>query len=150
MARESRGSERSPAADTDDPFAPAVQRTETTQTTVEVRCTGHVREAVGDSGFDYAFEGETLRAFLASFFEEYDVRDLLIAETEAEATTRGWAPERGELPGENYAKNPEGEQTRAYARVTVNGKFNEHRDGLDTTLADGDRVALIYPFMYCC
>jgi len=132
-----------------DPFAPSGRRA-TTETTVEVRCTGHVREEVGDSGFQYSFAGETLRAFLTSFFEEYDVRDLLIAETEAEATTRGWAPELGELPGENYAKNPEGEQTRAYARVTVNGRFNEHREGLDTVLADGDRVALIYPFMYCC
>jgi molybdopterin converting factor small subunit len=34
--------------------------------------------------------------------------------------------------------------------VLVNGIFNEHRDGLDTTLDDGDRVTLIYPFMYCC
>jgi molybdopterin converting factor small subunit len=64
--------------------------------------------------------------------------------------TEGWAPEFGELPGENYAKNPEGEQSRRYARVLVNGIFNEHRDGLDTTLDDGDRVTLIYPFMYCC
>lgn len=123
---------------------------ETVTTTVEVRCTGRVRETVGDSGFDYAFEGETLREFLASFFEAHDVRQMLIAETEDEATTRGWAPAPADLPGENYAKNPEGEQTRAYARVTVNGRFNEHLDGLDTTLEDGDRVALIYPFMYCC
>jgi molybdopterin converting factor small subunit len=96
------------------------------------------------------FEGDTLREFLAAFFEEYDVEEMLIAETEEEAMTDGWAPEFGELPGENYAKNPEGEQSRRYARVLVNGIFNEHRDGLDTTLDDGDRVTLIYPFMYCC
>ena len=119
-------------------------------TEVEVRCTGHVRTEIGDGKLSYEFEGETLREFLDSFFEVYDVADMLIAETEAEATTEGWAPEMGELPGENYAKNPEGEQTRCYARVVVNGTFNEHLAGLDTVLEDGDRVALIYPFIYCC
>jgi molybdopterin converting factor small subunit len=85
-----------------------------------------------------------LREFLGEFFEEYDVEEMLIAETEAEATTDGWAPEFGELPGENYAKNPEGEQSRRYARVLVNGTFNEHLDGLDTPLDNEDRVTFIY------
>lgn len=125
-------------------------QTETETTRVEVRCTGHVRTEIGKGKMHYEFEGETLREFLQSFFEEYDVADMLIAETEAEATTEGWAPEMGELPGENYAKNPEGEQTRCYARVVVNGVFNEHIDGLDTLLEEDDRVALIYPFIYCC
>ncbi len=120
------------------------------ETTVEVRCTGHVRTAIGTGRLQYTFDGETLREFLDAFFEEYDVREMLIAETEAEATTEGWAPEMDELPGKNYAKNPEGEQTRRYARVVINGTFNEHLDGLDTELDDGDRVALIYPFIYCC
>lgn len=119
------------------------------ETTVEVRCTGHVRDAVGTPRLTYTFEGETLRAFLEAFFAAYDVRDLLIAETEAEATTRGWAPRPAELPGKNWRKNPEGEQTRRYARVLVNGTFNEHLDGLDTRLTDGDRVALVHPFLYC-
>jgi molybdopterin converting factor small subunit len=99
---------------------------------------------------DYGFEGETLREFLAAFFRDYDVREMLIAETESEAKTDGWAPKLGELPGDNYAKNPEGEQTRQYARVVVDGTFNEHLEGLDTELDDGDRVALLYPFIYCC
>jgi molybdopterin converting factor small subunit len=120
------------------------------ETTVTVRPTGHVRTAVGQPRLEYSFEGDSLREFLSAFFAEYDVRDMLIAETEAEATTRGWATGTAELPGENYAKNPEGEQTRSYARVAVNGVFNEHLDGLDTELETGDRVALIYPFMYCC
>jgi len=124
-------------------------RTES-QTTVDVRCTGYVRTAVGRQRFDYGFEGETLREFLAAFFRDYDVREMLIAETESEAKTDGWAPELGELPGDNYAKNPEGEQTRQYARVVVDGTFNEHLEGLDTELDDGDRVALLYPFIYCC
>ena len=123
---------------------------EQTVTTVDVRCTGHVRTAVGQPALEYAFEGDTLREFLAAFFAEYDVREMLIAETEAEATTKGWAPSDVGLPGSNSAKNPEGEQTRRYARVTVDGVFNEHLDGLDTVLEDGDRIALMYPFIYCC
>jgi molybdopterin converting factor small subunit len=118
-------------------------------TTVDVKCTGHVQEEVGELSFEYTFAGDTLREFLAAFFDEHDVEDMLIAETEAEATTKGWAPDDVGLPGENWAKNPEGEQTRAFARVTVNGQFNEHLEGLDTPLADGDRVALIYPFVFC-
>jgi len=121
-----------------------------TSTTVQIRCTGLVRARVGRPTLEYTFEGETLRALLGSFCEEYDVADVLIATTEAEATTRGWAPEMDELPGRNYAKNPEGEQTRRYARVAVNGTFNEHLEGLDTTLEDGDRISMMYPFIYCC
>ncbi|EMA11388.1 ThiS family protein [Haloarcula vallismortis] len=118
-------------------------------TTVEVRCTGHVRQAVGDPSLSYTFEGDTLRDFLDAFFREYDVSDMLIAETEADATTEGWAPEMADLPGDGR-KNPEGEQTRCYARVAVNGEFNEHLDGLDTELEAGDRVGLMFPFIFCC
>ena len=134
----------------DTPGQNTATEAESETTTVEVRCTGHVRTEIGEGKLFYEFEGETLREFLQAFFEEYDVADMLIAETEAEATTEGWTPEMGELPGENYAKNPEGEQTRCYARVIVNGVFNEHIDGLDTVLEEDDRVALIYPFIYCC
>ncbi len=118
------------------------------ETTVEVRCTGHVRSAVGTPRLSFTFEGATLRAFLDAFFAEYDVQELLIAETEADATTQGWVT-MDDLPG-TWQKNPEGEQIRAYARVAINGTFNEHLDGLDTRLRDGDRVALMYPFIYCC
>ncbi len=116
---------------------------------MNVRCTGHVRSAVGAPRLSFSFVGDTLREFLEAFFAEYDVRDLLIAETEADATAHGWAKPPAELPG-TWAKNPEGEQTRAYARVCVNGRFNEHLGGFDTRLSDGDRVALLYPFMFCC
>jgi molybdopterin converting factor small subunit len=121
---------------------------EATHTTVTVRCTGHVRTAIGTHELSFSFEGERLREFLDAFFDEYDVADLLIAETDAEATHRGWAPV-DDAPG-TWRKNPEGENTRRYARVCVNGRFNENLDGLDTELDDGDRVALIYPFMFCC
>ncbi|WP_117595374.1 MoaD/ThiS family protein [Haloprofundus halophilus] len=118
-------------------------------TTVHVRPTGHVRTAIGEPSFEYTFEGETLREFLAALFEEYDVEEMLIAETVADATAHGWAKPPEKLPGA-WRKNPEGEQTRAFARVCVNGRFNEHLDGLDTELSDGDRVALMYPFIFCC
>jgi molybdopterin converting factor small subunit len=119
------------------------------ETTVEVRCTGHVRTAIGESDLSFTFEGETLQEFLEAFFAEYDVRDLLIAETDADATTSGWADPPEDPPG-TWEKNPEGEQTRTYARVAVNGTFNEHLAGLDTRLRDGDRVGLMYPFIFCC
>ncbi|AGB37254.1 MoaD/ThiS family protein [Natronococcus occultus] len=118
-------------------------------TTVDVRCTGHVRDAVGTSDLEFTFEGTTLREFLEEFFAAYDVEEMLIAETEADATARGWAPVPDELPG-TWRKNPEGDQTRPYARVCINGRFNEHFEGFETELEDGDRVALIYPFMFCC
>lgn len=119
------------------------------RTRVTVVCTGHVYDVVGEHRFPYAFEGTTLRELLDRLFAEYDVADLLIAKTEADATAHGWASPPEELPG-TWKKNPEGEQTRAYARVTINGRFNEHFDGLDTELEDGDRVGLMYPFMFCC
>jgi molybdopterin converting factor small subunit len=117
-------------------------------TTVEVRCTGHVRDAVGRHAFEFSFEGGTLRAFLEALFERHDLEDLLIAETEREATAHGWAPV--EDPPGTWRKNPPGEQTRSYARILVNGRFNEHLGGFDAPLADGDRVSLVYPFMFCC
>lgn len=121
----------------------------TAETTVTVRCTGRVRDAVGTHELTFSFDGDTLREFLDEFFESHDVADLLMAETEQEATTPGWAPTPEDLPG-TWEKNPEGEQTRAYARVCIDGKFNELLDGLDTQLDDGDRVSLMYPFIFCC
>ncbi|ELZ24781.1 MoaD/ThiS family protein [Natrinema limicola] len=118
-------------------------------TTVTVRCTGHVRDAVGSHELTFTFDGTRLRDFLEAFFGEYSLEDMLIAETESEATHSGWAPVPDDLPG-TWRKNPEGEQTRPYARVCVNGRFNEHLGGFETELTDGDRVALIYPFMFCC
>jgi molybdopterin converting factor small subunit len=126
-----------------------VQGTESETTTVDVRATGHVRDALGTPQLSFTFEGSTLREFTAAFFAEHDVRDLVIAETETESATRGWAPIEGEdVPGD-LKKNPDGEQTRAYARILINGTFNENLDGFDTELSDEDRVALVYPFVFC-
>ena len=118
-------------------------------TTVDVRCTGRVRDAVGTHTLEYTFEGETLGEFLEAFLAEYDVEDLLIARTEEESTAKGWARAPDELPG-TWRKNPEGEQTKAYERICINGRFNEHYDGFATRLEAGDRVALMNPFIFCC
>ena len=118
------------------------------RTTVTVRCTGHVRAAVGAGELTYTFDGETLKAFLDAFFAEYPVEDLVLASTPEEETTDGWADPPAELPG-TWRKNPPGERTRRYARIAVNGTFNEHLDGFRTVLDDGDRVALMNPFVYC-
>lgn len=121
------------------------------QTTVEVRATGHVRTALGEPSFEFTFEGDTLREFLTAIFESHEdagLNEMLIAATDAEGTAPGWA-KVDEVPGSWY-KNPEGENTRPYARVLVNGRFNETLDGFDTKLEDGDRVALAKPFMFCC
>ena len=120
------------------------------ETTVTIRCTGHVRRELGTHEFDYVFEGDTLRELLDELFEEHpELQELIIAETEAEATHSGWAPTPEDLPG-TWTKNPVGEQTIAYARILVNGRFNENERGFDTRLDEGDRVALVFPFMFCC
>ena len=116
---------------------------------VEVRCTGNVRDVVGTPRLQYAFEGQTLRSFLEAFFADYSVEHLLIAKTERQAAAPGWAPRPAALPGQNWQKNPEGDQTRSFARILVNGTFNEQLDGLDTELQSGDRVALMHPFVFC-
>lgn len=120
----------------------------TLTTEVTVRCTGRVREAVGTESFTYRFEGSTLRDFLEAFFEDYDVKELLLAADEESASAPGWAPKPETLPG-TWRKNPEGDQVRRFARVLVNGTFNEHLDGFDTGLEDGDRVSLMNPFVFC-
>lgn len=123
-----------------------LQQQETT--TVEVRATGHVWRELGRHKFEFSFEGTTLREFLEAFFDEFGCEDLLLATAESEERTAGWANAPETLPG-RWERNPEGERTRAYARVLVNGQFNEILDGFDTELSDGDRVALVYPFMFC-
>lgn len=126
-----------------------IRETASETTTVDVRATGHVRDALGTPRLSFTFEGSTLRDFAEAFFDEHDVRDLVIAETEAESATRGWAPIDGDdVPGDLNA-NPDGERTRAYARILVNGTFNETLDGFDTRLSEGDRVALVNPFVFC-
>jgi molybdopterin converting factor small subunit len=150
MSKSSEMAESPPTdADASDPDGADAAATEA-ETTVTVRCTGHVRTELDVYEFEYTFAGDTLRAFLDELFEEYpQLQDMLIAETEADATHSGWAPAPDELPG-TWTKNPVGEQTIAYARILVNGHFNENENGFDTKLEAGDRVALVYPFMFCC
>jgi molybdopterin converting factor small subunit len=121
-----------------------------TTTTVKLHATGHVRTEVAEPHQEFSFEGDTLRDLLEEFFDQRpDLAEMLIAETDAEASTDGWAKPPENLPG-TWHKNPEGEQTKPYARVLVNGKFNEVLDGFDTKIEDQDRVSLVYPFIFCC
>ena len=41
------------------------------ETTVTVRCTGHVRTELGECEFEYTFNGDTLHEFLDELFAEY-------------------------------------------------------------------------------
>lgn len=121
---------------------------ERAETTVEVRATGHVRRELGEHRFGFTFDGDTLGEFLDAFFDEYGCEEMLIAASEDEETAATWADYPGDPPG-RWERNPEDERTRAYARVLVNGRFNELLDGFATELEDGDRVALTYPFTFC-
>lgn len=119
-------------------------------TTVALHATGHVRDAMDQPHQTFTFQGDTLRDLLAKLFDEQPgLAEMLVAETETEATTDGWANPPENLPG-TWHKNPEGEQTKPYARVLVNGKFNEVLAGFDTKIEDEDRVSLVYPFIFCC
>lgn len=119
-------------------------------TTVDLHATGFVRDAMEVPKQEFTFEGDTLRELLEALFEEKpELAEMLIAETDAEASTDGWARAPENLPGK-WNKNPEGENTRPFARVLVNGKFNESLAGFDTKLEDGDRVSLLKPFIFCC
>jgi molybdopterin converting factor small subunit len=124
------------------------QADEQATTTVEVRATGHVRRELGDHRFEFAFDGDTLGEFLDAFFDEHGLEEMLLAESEEQETAATWANYPGDPPG-RWERNPEGERTRAYARVLVNGRFNELLDGFATELENGDRVALTYPFTFC-
>jgi molybdopterin converting factor small subunit len=125
-------------------------RAEPETTTVALHATGHVRDAMARPHQEFTFEGDTLRDLLETLFDEHpNLAGMLVAETEAEATADGWANPPENLPG-TWHKNPEGEQTKPYARVLVNGKFNEVLDGFDTHIQNRDRVSLVYPFIFCC
>ena len=43
------------------------------ETTVDLRCTGHVRRAVGFGSTEFTFEGDRLRDFLEDFFAAYGI-----------------------------------------------------------------------------
>jgi len=150
VVEEAPDAESDAAAEPESDASPAAATDPAVETTVTVRCTGHVRTELGEYEFEFTFAGDTLREFLDELFAEYpELQEMLIAETEADATHSGWAPTPEELPG-TWSKNPVGEQTTTYARILVNGHFNENENGFDTELEAGDRVALVYPFMFCC
>ncbi|GGJ15800.1 hypothetical protein GCM10008995_27040 [Halobellus salinus] len=93
--------------------------------------------------------GSTLRGFAEAVLADYDVRDPATAEIEADPATRGWAPVDGDDAPGGLRKNPAGEQSRAYARILIDGAFNENLEGFGTELSNGDRVAVVTPFVFC-
>ncbi len=88
-------------------------------TNVTLKFTGHVRSRLKTGQMEYAFEGATLRDLVATFFSEYDVRDLLLDEQD---------------------------QLKPYARFVVAGRFSELVGGMDARIASGDMVTMINPF----
>jgi hypothetical protein len=110
------------------------------RTTVDVRCTGHVRTEIGEHSFEYAFEGSTLREFLDAFFEEYGVADMLIAETEDEARTEGWAPTDGDPPGSWEKTRRENRPVRSPASRSTGSSTNTWTDSTpNSRTATGSR-----------
>ena len=95
-------------------MAQSHQARQAVETTVDVRATEHVRDALGTPQPSFTFGGDILRAFVEALFVEHDVQELVIAEADGEAVTSGWAPIEGDdVPGD-LRKNPEDERTRAY------------------------------------
>lgn len=119
-----------------------------TATTVDVRCTGRVRAAVGTDELEFAFDGDRLGEFLAAFADDYGLEELLVVDPteEPDPMARLWARPPGEVPG--WRPDAETERARPYGRVCVNGRFSYRLAGLETRVADGDRIALLYPFLF--
>ena len=80
-------------------------------TTVGLRATGHVRDALGTPQVPSAFEAPTLRAFVAASFNRDDVREPVMAEPEAEPATCGRVPVDGDDLPDELARSPDGERT---------------------------------------
>ncbi|WP_440769055.1 pterin cluster protein [Natronorubrum sp. DTA28] len=116
-------------------------------TTVDVRCTGHVREHVGSHELEFTFAGERLRAFLVAFDATYDLEPFFAVDPERESDpmARLWGRPPGEFPG---WRPPDGDRSRPYGRICCNGQFSDNLAGLETRLEDGDRIALLYPFLF--
>ncbi|WP_436343531.1 pterin cluster protein [Natronorubrum sp. FCH18a] len=116
-------------------------------TTVTVRCTGHVRDAVGSRELEFAVASDRLRTFLAAFAATYDLEAFFDVDLERESDpmARLWARPAGEFPG---WRPPDDDRCRPYGRICLNGQFSVHFDGLESRLEDGDRIALLYPFLF--
>ncbi|SDK19622.1 hypothetical protein [Natronorubrum texcoconense] len=116
-------------------------------TTVDVRCTGRVRERVGSHELEFTFAGDRLRTFLAAFAATYDLEAFFAVDPEREPhpMARVWARPPGEFPG---WRPPDGDRSRPYGRICLDGQFSDNLDGLETRLEDGDRIALLYPFLF--
>jgi len=77
------------------------------------------RQRAGTSRIEIITSVTKLRVVLGNIVEKYGIRDIILTET-------------GEV--------------KPWARVLVNGRSQEFVGGLDSTIRDGDTIALIYPF----
>ncbi len=77
------------------------------------------RFRAGTSGAELSFPKNRLRNVVEEIVEKYNIVDIILTD--------------------------EGE-VRPWARVFVNGRSQELVGGLDMVLADGDRIALVYPY----
>ena len=88
-------------------------------TQVTLNFTGHVRSRMRTGKMAFAFRGSTLGELLKAFFEQYDVRELLLDEQD---------------------------KPKPYARLVVNGRFSEFVGGLGALIQPEDTITLINPF----
>lgn len=86
---------------------------------VTVRFMSVVRLRTGTGGGEFSFPKNSLRDVLLEIVKKYNIADIMLTE--------------------------EGE-VRRWARVFVNGRSHELVGGLNLTLADGDRIALVFPY----
>lgn len=86
---------------------------------VTVRFLSIARLRAGTSGAELSFSENKLGDVVQEIVKRYDIADIILTED-------------GEV--------------RPWARVLVNGRSQEFLGGLDTRLAEGDRIALIYPY----
>lgn len=87
---------------------------------VQLKFTGLVRSRLGLDSMEFEFEGSTLADLLAAFFNEYDIKDLLIDDSGAI------------LP---------------YSRVVINGRFSYLVGDMDAPIYEDDKIAFIRPYV---
>ena len=86
---------------------------------VTVRFMGIARLRAGTRDVELSFQSNRLRDVIQEIVRRYGVADIILTE--------------------------EGE-VRPWARVFVNGRSQELLGGLDTSLSEGDRIALAFPY----
>lgn len=87
-------------------------------TQVTLKFASHFRARVGQSQTQFSFKGHTLREFIPSVLEQFDVADLLMA----------------------------GDEFKPNVRVIIDGRYSYLLGGWDAHIPDGAVVVLIYAY----